>query len=95
MAEGFGHSPTPWRVDADQDGHWVEDSNSNFVVRHVHGEHPLIVARNAHLIAAAPDLLEAAQSLIVDARARPGAYIHCLPAIDRLQRAVDLAKGEL
>jgi hypothetical protein len=94
------HSPGPWRVEKSHDL-WME-------IRAGHGLVADCVApRNANLIAAAPDLLEACEAALIGAKHEACKYrgkieespeptFHCCDwssVVDLLEKAIAKAKG--
>ncbi|EMI7064541.1 MULTISPECIES: hypothetical protein [Providencia] len=55
---GFKHSPAPWDLNKRTDGFNIVDGDNSGFVAHVPKQD------NAHLIAAAPELLEALQEIV-------------------------------
>ena len=83
----FKGTPGPWNY-RDDEPDWVTDSNDNIAVARVtcYNTDSKAQLANAHLIAAAPELLEALQDLVVRCRI----YVNTSDA----QAAIAKALGE-
>ena len=94
------HTTGPWKRDLRQRD-LIEGGPGTFVAQVLNHFNPnradsaLIFEANAHLIAAAPDLLAALERLCAQIEAQPNADVLLVPfaAIQRAQAAIAKAKG--
>ncbi|MDU7496254.1 MAG: hypothetical protein E7K97_22340, partial [Providencia rettgeri] len=77
---GFKHSPAPWDLNKRTDGFNIVDGDNSGFVAHVPKQD------NAHLIAAAPELLEALIELTESAK-------EAIDGLGDLADAIDTAKA--
>ena len=96
------HTPGPWKVvtehveecgleydryHVDRDGHWIASVDPQDTAL---GKHHA----NARLIAAAPDLLAAAEALVAWAEGPPSIEASLKRRLDKLRAAIARARGE-
>lgn len=87
------HTPGPWV----KGQNCIEDAQANIIATASYEQSGYVQA-NAHLIAAAPDLLEAAQAALYamthdDKEVNPNAWALQLAAIEQLTAAIAQATG--
>lgn len=95
-------TPPPWEVsEASDGGMWLFGDNRNFVVAHVQGRRENQGGANAALIAAAPDMYEALQTLksamldVLDCADLPDDVLTAADeALEKAERAMKKARGE-
>ncbi|MEQ4731333.1 hypothetical protein ABN075_04730 [Providencia rettgeri] len=85
---GFKHSPAPWDLNKRTDGFNIVDGDNSGFVAHVPKQ------CNAHLIAAAPELLEALIELTESAKETIDGLGDLSDAIDTAKAAIAKALGQ-
>ncbi|MBN6350370.1 hypothetical protein JZM10_02675 [Providencia rettgeri] len=84
----FKHTPAPWDLNKRQDGFNIVDGDNSGFVAHVPKQD------NAHLIAAAPELLEALIELTESAKQAIDGLGDLSDAIDTAKAAIAKALGQ-
>lgn len=86
------HTPEPWRVASEKTRqHWTDIKTGENIVAQVQNIHDTDTEHaNARLIAAAPDLLEALQGLVI-ASYGASPYVHANCHVDTHQNAANNA----
>lgn len=85
---GFKHSPAPWDLNKRTDGFNIVDGDNSGFVAHVPKQD------NAHLIAAAPELLEALIELTESAKEAIDGLGDLADAIDTAKAVIAKALGQ-